>query len=130
MKASHAGGELTETKLQQLNFWTKFKSFVRARDTRIRLQTPRPQHWYNVSMGSSDAHVALTINSRENLLSCEIYISRNKELFNFLQERKKKIEKEIGEQAEWVDAPVASRIKIKKEVPDVFDSNEAESYFA
>ena len=129
IKASPAGGELSDTKLQQLDFWTKFKGFVTAEDTRIRLQTPRPQHWYNVSMGSSEAHVALTINSRENLLGCEIYISRNKELFNFLQERKEEIEKEIGEQAEWVNAAVASRIKIKKEIPDLFSQSEAENYF-
>lgn len=130
IKASPAGGELSDIKLQQLDFWTKFKSFVRVKDTRIRLQTPRPQHWYDVSMGSSEAHVALTINSRENLLGCEIYISRNKELFNFLQEHKEEIEKEIGEQAEWVNAVVASRIKIKKEIPDLFSQSEAENYFA
>jgi len=130
IKASPAGGELSNTKLQQLDFWTKFKGLVRAKDTRIRLQTPRPQHWYDVSMGSAEAHVALTINSRENLLGCEIYISRNKELFNFLQEHKDEIEKEIGEQAEWVDAAVASRIKIKKEISDLFSQNEAENYFA
>ena len=129
IKASPAGGELSNTKLQQLDFWTKFKGFVRAKDTRIRLQTPRPQHWYDVSMGSSEAHVALTINTRENLLGCEIYISRNKELFKFLQERKEEIEKEIGEQAEWVDAAVASRIKIKKEIPDLFSQSEAENYY-
>jgi len=130
IKVSPAGGELSNTKLQQLDFWTKFKGFVRAKDTRIRLQTPRPQHWYDVSMGSSEAHVALTINSRENLLGCEIYISKNKELFNFLQECKEEIEKEIGEQVEWVDAAVASRIKIKKEIPDLFSQSEAENYFA
>jgi len=129
IKASPAGGELSDTKLQQLDFWTKFKGSVRAKDTNIRLQTPRPQHWYDVSMGSAEAHVALTINSRENLLGCEIYISKNKELFNFLQERKEEIEKEIGEQAEWVNAAVASRIKIKKRVSDVFSQNEAENYF-
>ena len=129
IKASPAGGELSDTKLQQLDFWTKFKGFVRAKDTRIRLQTPRPQHWYDVSMGSSEAHVALTINTRENLLGCEIYISRNKELFKFLQERKEELEKEIGEQAEWVDAAVASRIKIKKEIPDLFSQSEAENYY-
>jgi len=129
IKASPSSGELTDTKLQQLEFWNKFKNSVRKKDTRIRLQTPRPQHWYTVSMGSSDAHVALTINSRENLMGCEVYINRNKELFNFLRERKNEIEKEIGETIEWVDAAVASRIKIKKEVSGVFDQVEAEKYF-
>jgi hypothetical protein len=130
IKTSPSNSELTNTKLQQLEFWNKFKSYVRENDTVIRLQTPRPQHWYDVSMGSSDGHVGLTIHSRENLIGCEIYISRNKELFNFLRERKGEIEKEIGETAEWVDAAVASRIKIKKEVSDVFDQAEAEKYFA
>lgn len=122
--------ELSDTKLQQLEFWNKFKNYVRENDTRIRLQTPRPQHWYDVSMGSSESHVALTINSRENLIGCEIYISRNKDFFNFLRERKIEIEKEIGETAEWVDAAVASRVTIKKEVSDIFDQAEAEKYFA
>jgi len=64
IKTSSSNGELTDTKLQQLEFWNKFKNYVRENDTRIRLQTPRPQHWYDVSMGSPDGHVALTINSR------------------------------------------------------------------
>ncbi|HRH23261.1 MAG TPA: DUF4268 domain-containing protein [Candidatus Magasanikbacteria bacterium] len=130
VKTSSEGGVLTDTKLQQLDFWTKFKDFVRAKDTRIRLQTPRPQHWYDISMGSSEAHVALTINSRENLLGCEIYISRNKEMFNFLKDKKELIEKEIGSSMEWVDAPVASRIKISKEIPLLFDQNKVDEYFA
>ena len=130
IKTSPSNGELTDTKLQQLEFWNKFKNYVRENDTRIRLQTPRPQHWYDVSMGSYDGHVALTINSRENLIGCEVYISRNKDLFNFLKERKDEIEKEVGEPIEWVDAAVASRIKIKKEVSGIFDQVEAEKYFA
>jgi len=129
IKTGPAGGELTETKLQQLDFWNKFKSFVKERDAKIRLQTPRPQHWYDVSIGSSDAHVALTINSRENFLGCEIYISRNKDLFNLLRERQNELENEIGEKAEWIDAAVASRVKVKKGVSDVFNKNEAENYF-
>ncbi|MHB9070751.1 MAG: DUF4268 domain-containing protein [Sedimentisphaerales bacterium] len=121
---------VTNTKLQQLEFWNKLKNYICAKDTVIRLQTPRPQHWYTVTMGSSDGHVTLTINSRENLIGCEVYISRNKELFNFLREQKMEIEKEIGETAEWVDAAVASRIRIKKAVSDVFSQTEAEGYFA
>lgn len=129
IKTGPTNGELTNTKLQQLDFWNKFKNYVRQKDTRIRLQTPRPQHYYDISFGSSDGHIDLIVDSKENLLRCGIYISRNKELFNFLREKKNEIEKEIGESAEWVDAPVASRIKIRKEVSDVFNQAEAENYF-
>lgn len=130
IKISTTSGELTNTKIQQLDFWNKFKNYVREKDTKIRLRATRPQHWYDISIGNSDSHVALTINSRENLIGCEIYIDRNKELFKFLTEKKDEIEKEIDEKVEWVDAPVASRIKIKKEVSDVFNQIESEKYFA
>jgi len=130
IKTDAASGKLTDTKIQQLDFWKKFKDHVSASDKKIRLQTPRPQHWYDVSMGSSDAHVALTINSRENLLGCEIYINKNKGLYNFLFEQKDEVEKEIGEEAKWVDSAVSSSIKIKKAVPSVFDQNESGNYFA
>lgn len=129
IKTGPTNGELTNTKLQQLDFWNKFKNYVRQKDTRIRLQTPRPQHYYDISFGSSDGHIDLIVDSKENLLRCGIYISRKKELFNFLRGKKNEIEKEIGESAEWVDAPVASRIKIRKEVSDVFNQAEAENYF-
>ncbi|MCR4428496.1 MAG: DUF4268 domain-containing protein [Caldiserica bacterium] len=122
--------ELTDTEIQQRDFWRKFKDFVSKRDEKIRLGKPLPKNWYDVSMGSPEAHVALTINSIKNWLGCEIYIRKNKDLFRFLLERKEEIEKEIGEKAEWIDAPIASAIKIKKEVPNVFDQNEAENYFA
>jgi hypothetical protein len=130
IKTSPANGELTETSIKKLEFWTEFKEFVVNKDKNFRLQSPRAQHWYNVSAGSSEAHIGLTLNSRENLLGCEIYVNRNKDLFNFLLAKKDEIEKEIGEKAEWIDASVASRIVIKKEVSDIFDQAEAEKYFA
>lgn len=129
IKASTSGSKLTETKVQQLDFWTRFKNYVRDRDKRIRLQTPRPQHWYDVSMGSSEAHIGLTINTRDNLIGAEVYISKNKELFQFLRDRKEAIERDLGEPANWVDAPVASRIVIKKQVGDVFSESDASAYF-
>jgi hypothetical protein len=130
IKTDAVSGELTDTKIQQLDFWKRLRDYIRRNDAKIRLRTPRPQHWYDVSMGSGDAHVALTINSRENSLGCELYINRNKDLYRFLLEKKDEIEKEIGEEAEWTDAPVASGIKIKKQIIDVFDQYQAESYFA
>jgi len=129
IKTSQANERLTETKLQQLDFWERLRGHVAKKNIRIRLQTPRPQHWYDIRMGSSESHIVLTLNSRENLLGCEIYINRNKELFNFLKERKAEIEKEIGGNAEWIDARVASRILVQKEVEDIFSQADSEKHF-
>ncbi len=129
IKSSPTSGELTDTRLQQLEFWNKFKNYVRELDGQIRLRTPRPQHWYDISIGSADAHISLTTNSRENLIGCEVYINKNRDLYNFLLDKKDEIESEIGEKIEWIAAPVASRIKIKKEVLGIFDQNQTEEYF-
>ena len=129
IKKAASSRELTDTEIQQLDFWEKFRDYVRENDTLISLRTPQPSDWYNISMGTSEADIVLTINSRENMLGCEIYIKENKDLFKFLLERKEEIEKEIGEIAEWIDRLRSSKIKIKKEVSNVFDKNEAENYF-
>lgn len=130
IKTSPSNDELTNTKLQQLEFWDNLKDYIRTKDTGIRLQTPRPQHWYDVSMGSSEAHIALTVNTREDLIGCEVYINLNKDLYNYLLNRKDEIEKEIGETAIWIDAAKASRIKISKKVNGIFNSNESNNYFS
>jgi len=129
IKTNSSGNDLSNTKLQQLEFWESFKGYVRTKNSNIRLQTSRPQHWYDVSMGSSEAHVALTVNTREDLVGCEVYINKNKDLYSFLLNKKDEIEKELGEPAIWVDAAKASRIKISRKVNGVFNEKESESYF-
>jgi len=129
IKTNSSNNVVSNTQLQQLELWESFKDFVRERDSAIRLQSPRPQHWYDVSIGTAAAHIALTVNTREDLIGCEIYISRNKDLYAYLQERKKEIEGEIDEIAIWVDAPVASRIKISKKVNGIFNPDESKNNF-
>ena len=130
IKSNPAKKELTNTKLQQLDFWDKLKKYIQRENPKLRLRTPSPQHWYDISIGSSDCHIALTINTRENLMGCEIYIDKNKELFNHFKMYKESIEADIGEAAEWVDAAKASRIKISTEVKDLFNDSELDNNFS
>ncbi len=121
--------ELTETKLKQLDFWTRFKDFAKENKFPFRLQTPRPQHWYDVSIGSSEGHIALTVNTRDKLLSCELYISDHKSLFQHLQSKKEIIERDIGDFLEWKDAEKASRIIQRKKDFDIEDPGKIEGYY-
>lgn len=122
IKSDAGDGEVTETKLKQLHFWAGFQEFAPAEFPQLRLgRTPKPQHWYSISIGSSRAHISLSLDTRKNRVACEIYINRDKEMFAFLSERKVEIERELGLSLEYIDAPIASRIKVSHEVEDIFD---------
>ena len=129
IKNNPLNSALTDTKLQQLEFWTKFKKHVREKDTRMRWRTPQPQHWYDVSIGTSEAHIALTVNTRDNWITCDLYINDNKQFFEFLKDNQEQIEDEIKESGNWWNATKASGVRVKKEVIDVFDEEKAEEYF-
>ena len=112
-KASNQS-ELSDTKLLQLEFWTKFKEYVQENNGKIKLRKAYPQHWYDISFGFSNAHISLTINSQSSQMACEIYIPDSKELFACLELKKERIEAELSEKLIWEELPKkkASRIKL------------------
>ena len=63
------------------------------------------------------------MNTRENLLGCEIYISDNKPLFNFLKDQQAAIEQQLSAKLEWIEAKKACRAVQRKENADI--DNEA-----
>lgn len=123
IKSTAVDRELTDTKLSQLELWKNLRDYITSRDKSIKLHTPRPQHWYNMSMGTSAAHITLTANTLKNFISTELYIDRDKGLYKYLQERSAQIEQEIGEELEWIDADIASRIKSIHSTEDVLGNS-------
>jgi len=106
---------LTDTKLLQLEFWNALREYGEKNGTSLRLgRSARPRHWYNISIGSTDTHMSLTLNTIEEQIGCGIYIRHSKELFHALEAQKEAIEKEIGASLEWMELPEkqASRIKL------------------
>ena len=130
VKSSAESSELTETKIKQLQFWDAFKNFAKKNNTKLRFQKSYPQHWTNVSIGNSDSHISLTINSRDGLFGCEMYIPNNKDLFQHFLENRDKIESDLGEKLEWMELPEkkASRIKISI-AGDFENESQWEKYF-
>jgi hypothetical protein len=106
--------ELSDLKLLQLEFWTKFKEYVQENGGEIKLRKAYPQHWYDISFGFSNAHIALTINSKSSQMACEIYIPESKQLFTCLASKREVIESELSEKLLWEELPEkkASRIKL------------------
>src|SRR5262249_40885251 len=96
-------GELTETKVEQQEFWKELADYFRARRTFFSLRTPRPQHWYEIALGRSNFKIALTINSKKNRVGCELYMSgpSAKQAFDQLFAQKTQIESELELPLEW-----------------------------
>jgi len=116
VKESATQGELSATNLEQLEFWTQFKAYALEHNAAFRPQKPSPQHWMYMSIGSAEASISLTMNSQKNFFGCELYIYANKGLYAQLLAHKDEIEKQLGEQLEWMELPgkKASRVKVSK----------------
>jgi hypothetical protein len=121
---------LSETKLMQLDFWQQFKTFCKEQDSRLGTRKAFPQHWYDISIGRSEGHISLTVNTRDNEMGCELYISDDKNWFDELYEQRDVIESEIGTSLEWMrlDDKKASRIKLSKDF-DFEDRDRWPDYF-
>jgi len=114
VKTSAQDGDLTDTKTKQLEFWQQLKEFATDKYPELRLRTPRPQHWYDVSIGRSDCHIAFIADSRENQVRCELYIPDSKDLFKTFLASAPLIEKELGTSLDWQELPgkKAARIRV------------------
>ena len=114
VRSSTDARELTETKVKQLEFWTQFKEYAKKRQTKLRLRKIYPQHWTDISIGSSDAHISLIANLRDGLLGVDLYIPDNKALYHKLFAHKDEVERDLGEKGEWMEleGKKASRLRV------------------
>lgn len=123
--------ELTDTKLSQLDFWKQFIDFAKSHNTSLRIgRKARAQHWYNISFGTSEANIALTVSSRDNVMASSIYISNSEELYAKFERNKESIEAKLGYSLEWqkLEGKLASRILIS-EYADLNNEDDWEIYF-
>ena len=69
-------------------------------------------HWYDVAIGTSEAHISITLVNKISSIGIEIYINDNKELFDKLNAISEIIENELGFTMDWqrLDNKKASRI--------------------
>ena len=122
-----------ETKLTmlQLEFWTEFKEYLQNSQSFLKPRKPRAQHWYDMSIGNSKAHLSLTIVSNQNLMTTGIYIPDSKELYYEFEQNKEAIEKELNFTLEWMplENKKASRITFSKNNVDILDTENWNEYF-
>jgi len=114
----------------QFEFWDKFKEYAENNGTKLRLRKTYPQHWYDISYGSSESHISLTVNMQSNLMGCEIYIPDSKKLFQYMLANKAAIEEELGYTLEWMEleGKKASRIRLSRDA-EIEETEEWSKYF-
>ncbi|HAS3631054.1 TPA: DUF4268 domain-containing protein [Vibrio cholerae] len=95
--------ELSETRMTQLKFWEAFKVSLQQTCKITKLQTPRPQYWFDIALGKSGIHLSNTFNTNENVIGLRVYIG-SKEVPKWLayfEEHKTDIEQQLGQKLEW-----------------------------
>lgn len=116
---------LSETKLEQLEFWHQFHDYLLQEKSVIRPQRPYPQHWMNFGIGRSGFTLGALLNSMRKQIGVELSVNHDdaKAFFDLLEQQRLEIEAELGFAMEWMRLPErkASRIVCLKEDADPLD---------
>lgn len=112
-KAPRGDDEMNKSQSERLAFWEQFNQTVVTRGKPFNVRKATTDHWYDVAVGSSDAHIAINLVNKENAIVVEFYIPNNKELFDRLFSEKEDIEAALGFKMIWdrLDTKKAARIK-------------------
>lgn len=122
--AHNATAAVSDTKSLYLEFWTGFRDFCRTEGETFSLQTPRPQHWYTVSIGRSGFSISLTTSTMHNRIGCELYLRgpSAKQSFRRLKEGQKDIEAALGG-LDWQELPEGQDCRIVDYLRDFDPAN-------
>lgn len=111
-KSTNRDESMNKSQSQRIEFWNQFNNVVIERGKPFNIRKATTDHWYNVAIGTGDAHIDITLVNKDSLIGVELYITDNKELFDKLYEKKEEIERDLGFSLDWrrLDNSKASRI--------------------
>ena len=107
-------GELSETKLLQLDFWKGFSEYLETSGSSFNARKAQPAHWYDLPIGTTRAHIYLNalVTFRPGV-ACGLYIktSQSALIYERLSEQRETIDAEldIGD-IDWDPIPTRSRV--------------------
>ena len=111
-KTAPESDDLNHSQSERLIFWNQFNELLEKRGKPFNVRKATTDHWYDVAVGTSEAHIAIDLISKNNRIVLEFYINDSKELFDTLFDVKDEIESALGFGFEWnrLDGKKASRI--------------------
>lgn len=120
--------ELSELHITQLRFWQNFASYISIHNFPFKARKAQPQHWYNISVGSSNGHISICILSVEKKARIDFWISDNKEFYDKLYSQKDKIETSVGRELIWDRKEGSKASSVSYLMPDEIDIYNEEKY--
>ena len=111
-KSINSNDTMNKSQSQRLEFWNQFNNVLIERGKTFNVRKATTDHWYNVAIGTSDAHIDITLVNKDSVIGVELYITDNKEFFDKLYQRKDEIENDLGFKLDWrrLNNSKASRI--------------------
>lgn len=103
-----ADSTMNATKKLKLEYWTEFNAYAFEDAGFARMfkkRKPSTDHWYSVSLGSSEYYMSFLMNTQKNILAVEFAITDNKDLYKMLYDKKEAIESVAGVQLDWRELP-------------------------
>lgn len=129
--AIKAAGSMTDAKKLQLEFWTAFRDELLDKKIVASAQTPRPQYWFDISLGRSNINLSCVANTTDGRIGIRVYIGNKiaSVALPQLEAERSAIESEIGETLEWNPNPEAIDKIIRLErVADLNDHDKWPEY--
>ena len=111
-KSTNSNDTMNKSQSQRLEFWNQFNNVLVERGKPFNVRKATTDHWYNVAIGTSDAHIDITLVNKDSVIGVELYITDNKELFDKLYQKKDEINADLGLELDWrrLNNSKASRI--------------------
>lgn len=100
-KSINSNDTMNKSQSQRLEFWNQFNNVLVERGKPFNVRKATTDHWYNVAIGTSDAHIDITLVNKDSVIGVELYITDNKEFFDKLYQRKDEIENDLGFKLDW-----------------------------
>jgi len=103
-------GELTDTKLAQLEYWQGFCNYIQNSQHKLyKPHSPRAQHWCNISIGKGSFDISCTVNSQSNIISVTMIFPQK--YYDQLKKYEVDFQKEMPLPVSWVEKGKKSNSK-------------------
>jgi len=131
--SSSSSENRSEVENFRYDFWSAFREYMNNNPTRLfKTQSPSFNHWMNISIGRSGFQITILVNTREQKITIQLYMSddENKTYFDSLFNQKDDAETAIGRKLDWrrLDGKKLSTIDLSRKF-DLGDETKQEEIF-